>query len=299
MPSLLIRAVVAGAFTLILTAALPPAAHAVPCGSIGTQCCPTGPPCTTGVCDGQNCVACGGSLQPCCDGALCDQGFDCAGGDFDTLIQGQGGAIPDPNSAICVPCGGADQRCCDESGCGDGLTCAPTPCQMYMEGQGGGAGRDLCTKETVDDPFTCQPCGGSGELCCDKTNCDSGFICTSECGQAIVGQGGGAWDCNEGQGGGAGGAPSTCEPCGGLGQSCCEDSTCNTDSLLCGGAFCEACGGLGEQCCSNSSCNDSGSLCLSDTCIGAAPAVGNGGFAMLILLLSGVALFGLRRVTSS
>jgi hypothetical protein len=91
---------------------------------------------------------------------------------------------------------------------------------------------------------------------------------------------------------------SLCIPCGELGEPCCGDldPTCNQENLLCGGDLCEACGAIDQQCCDNNTCPVEG-LCLNGTCRpGAAPAMGGAGIASLVLLLTGIGAFGMRRL---
>lgn len=52
-----------------------------------------------------SCVACGSSLQPCCDMDRCQMGFVCTLG------------------LTCAPCGGTAQLCCPGGGCAPGHSC--------------------------------------------------------------------------------------------------------------------------------------------------------------------------------
>ncbi|WP_394832909.1 hypothetical protein LVJ94_41050 [Pendulispora rubella] len=42
------------------------------CGAPGERCCSTGEACYGGICSEGKCFACGGDLQPCCDGMRCN-----------------------------------------------------------------------------------------------------------------------------------------------------------------------------------------------------------------------------------
>jgi len=77
----------------------------VACGGTGEPCC-AGNTCNSGrICDGGTCVACGGAGQPCCAGDTCNSGKVCVGG-------------------TCEICGGNDQPCCAGGGCNnEGWAC--------------------------------------------------------------------------------------------------------------------------------------------------------------------------------
>jgi len=86
------------------------------CGKIGEACCgDVGCTAPFSLCNGNNqCVACGGLGQPCCEsraggGRFCGEPFAC-----------------DRNSQHCALCGGAGQPCCAGEVCATGHTCNAT-----------------------------------------------------------------------------------------------------------------------------------------------------------------------------
>jgi hypothetical protein len=79
--------------------------------------------------------------QACCEGEVCNEGFDCDVGPGETLDRGSGATV----FSNCLPCGALGIQCCGEGTClGEDLLC-------------GGA--------------LCEACGAIGEQCCEDNTC--------------------------------------------------------------------------------------------------------------------------------
>jgi hypothetical protein len=141
------------------------------------------------VCTGQNCAACGGAGQPCCNGTSCG-----------------GGGCCDNNTGLCLGAGtacgaGANAGTCTNGGCQSGR-CG----RLGEPACPGGIG---CTAPyTFEQNGNCVACGAQDQICCDNGNngryCGAGELCV-----------------NNGNGG-------RCQACGGMGQACCLGRTCAT-----------------------------------------------------------------------
>jgi hypothetical protein len=53
--------------------------------------------------------------------------------------------------------------------------------------------------------------------------------------------------------------------CGSSGKACCSGNTCGS-GMTCSGGLCQSCGGSGQPCCSSSTCKNSGLVCKSGSC---------------------------------
>jgi len=152
-------------------------------------------------------------------------------------------------------CGGPFEAPCGTGGCGagaclDGKLCIPA-------GEAGSQADQVCVAGSF------KKCGGPGDPCCAHSSC-AGAACCS--GQLCVAA---AAECTATLGACLVGGPSraTCgggvEPCGGLGQPCCdtgglrvgaEGDFCVSGRLVCGSLGCAACGATGDPCCEGGWC---------------------------------------------
>jgi hypothetical protein len=115
---------------------------------------PGAPPCPIGATD--VCEPCGGFEEKCCDGQMCDEGFDCNLIDTETIDQGSAAGRNGSALAVCLPCGAIGEPCCDEQTCiGDNLICGGEFCEAC-----GDIGAQCCPNET---------CPGSEGLCISGT----------------------------------------------------------------------------------------------------------------------------------
>jgi hypothetical protein len=113
-------------------------------------------------------------------------------------------------------------------------------------------------------------CGARNEHCCAAATCYGGLSCS---GNSCVCPADCLASCAACQAKGIAGACAICDvcrrndclpPCGGSGQRCCGNSTCDS-GLACVTGACEACGAQGEVCCAGVTC--SGTLaCSSGKC---------------------------------
>jgi hypothetical protein len=112
-------------------------------------------------------------------------------------------------------------------------------------------------------------CGNPGEPCCTANVCNNKGCCVfGQCradGQTCAAMGTGlglAGTCNQGSCATADGTP-----CGKVGQSCCEASSCTSSRVSClaGMTTCSDCGGMNEFCCKIGSAN----VCIEGfSCVG-------------------------------
>jgi hypothetical protein len=252
------------------------------------QCVPSG---ASGSDGSQVCVTggfqhCGAADEPCCEFNSCDNSGCCIGNHCT------------PDGGTCSVYGGV----CSNGGCtGNQIACGSS--SFIYACLDPHLSQWLCTAPftfPVDTGFNiqCHACGRPGEPCCDGQLCAGGGCCAG--GNFCVAQGtscdpyGGV--CNSGycygadgqcapygdvQPAGCGsssqcGAPysignETCGPCGGAGESCCEEYHCGAGYVCNGSSFsvgnCFECGDAGEPCCSGGYCAtgqcrvDAGYLC--------------------------------------
>lgn len=280
----LIRPAIAGLALAMVTLAQQPAAFGTNgCGLLNEPCCQTDPLCEAGaICVTDTCVPCGGLDQFCCLNEMCNSGLTCIF-DLGESAEGKGGGAA-IGPLTCVPCGGYGEPCCDPDSCDPGFVCEPCPDQNETQGGGGGENGIIVCPSGASG--VCEPCGGLEEDCCEGGVCDEGFHCEPLSGETI-------------ERGSGGGVPlQACLPCGALGLECCDGETCLGESLVCGGQLCEACGEIGEQCCANETCPASGGLCVADVCtvVPSAAAMNRKGLILLVVVLTAVAGFWMRRL---
>jgi hypothetical protein len=121
------------------------------------------------------------------------------------------------------------------------------------------------TGATTYDCKRCCQCGGAGQLCCPVNEGFSNQGWT--CGAVATGMQSNL-ACYHGY----------CSACGGLNQSCCNGSICNS-GFTCSGGTCvpqyPICGGSGQPCCSQgqAQCNNSSMTCSYGNCV---PCGGSG-----------------------
>lgn len=272
------------------------------CGARNQTCCAPDNQCDASLlCDGGVCV-CGSADQPCCAGAICNNGFVCAGDACECGSTGQpccgGSACATGNTCgadtLCQPCGNVGDACCGSS-CNTGLVCNGSVCEC------GGAGQPCCAGDTCGVELacagglcasclpTCAGCGGEGQACCTGGVCSVGLLCDGtscsacgadgepccagmlcgnnlECGNAKCRCGGRTQPCCDGT---TCGADLVCKSgkcqCGGKNQPCCDGTKCNTDNLTCVGGNCQ-CGALGQPCCAGDTCNTGLGCGVNHTC---------------------------------
>lgn len=199
------------------------------CGGTNDPCCtdPSKPPCrySSDTCDEGTCKNCGGIYQTCCSGAIkCkDAGYSC---DADSK---------------CTPCGRINDKCCSapQDPCNSSsLSCSEGKCQQcgYIDTpccDGGVCMSGQCINGT------CKNCGNIGNPCCT-----TGPACSF--GQCLNG---------------------TCQQCGYIGKPCCNGNTCKSSNLQCiGGTTCNLCGGQGQSCCPSGNPCQVGNVCSGGTC---------------------------------
>jgi hypothetical protein len=209
-------------------------------------------------------------LSMCAVGALlATQGLVGCGSDGNGSNNGTGGV---KSTGGAVSTGGVTSA----GGSGGGTTTPPgtggstTPRDAGLDGsRDAQQNRDTQNRDTSQNADVA--CGGEGEACCANNTCDNGLTCQGRpgnrsCETAPVLDGGARLD---------GARSDTATACGGDGEPCCADDTCD-DGLTCQGnrtPTCRApavdgggqndapadsapCGGEGEACCSNSTCDD-------------------------------------------
>jgi hypothetical protein len=267
-------------------------------------------------------AACGASGQPCCTGAcggagtcnaslVCDLGGVChaAVGCNNDGIKDAAEACDGPQlgGATCQSQGysGGVLKC---TGCAlDQSACCNDECVVGNTHCLNASTMQTCGNYDAD---TCQEWGGNSS-CASGCNSATGKCnncvpaCANKCGGAPDGCGG---VCSANCGGGTVCLNQACAPCGGSGQLCCPNNTCNAPlacsggacacvpdcSNKCGGApdgcggtcngncgggtvclnqSCAACGGNAQPCCQNSMCN-SPLACNGGTC-GCVPSCSN------------------------
>jgi hypothetical protein len=282
----LARAAAGSLVFLVLSSTQSPTAFAINgCGLLGETCCQTNPQCETGaICIGDTCVSCGGLDEFCCPNGVCESDLTCLA-QFAENVEGRGGGAA-VAPLLCVPCGEAGEPCCGSETCDSGFVCEPCLFET-VPGEGAGAGNGVIPCP-LGSPDVCLPCGGLAQRCCEGETCNEGFDCR------VLGLE------TAGEGSGAGRVSTTCVPCGALDQPCCDQQTCLGDNLICGAELCEECGDIGEQCCPNDTCPGSGGLCTAGVCaaIPAVAAMSGGALIALILTLTAVAAFWMRRTKS-
>ena len=239
------------------------------------------------LCSGGASTACGGDGQVCCADSTCAGSGSCC--------------VVGACVANAATCGGAYGTCTDgacESGGPPNKPCGDDCCDGNPNGNG--ETYDFCTTSgtVCNDANKCSACGGAGQPCCEGIVCDGEACCDQGPNQPTCVASGGACSGADGvcQGGGCNGGtcglvgqaeciwagctgPYTennnniCEPCGGLGQECCDSASgkfCGAPNVCFddgNNKFCEPCGAIGQACCLGDLCPTSGSCNnLSSTC---------------------------------
>jgi hypothetical protein len=233
------------------------------CGADGQACCAdstcagTGSCCVAGACVA-NAASCGDTYGICTDGACLNGGgsMDCGGiganccngnpngsGEaFDFCTTS--GTVCNADTKQCGACGGAGQPCCEGVICSGDACCDQGPnvptCVASGDNCSGGDGT----------------CSGGG---CEGGTC--GLVFQAECNSA--GCTGPYTENNN----------NICEPCGGLGQECCDSAQgkyCGAPNVCFddgNNKTCGACGGIGQPCClgdlcpTSGTCNNANSTC--------------------------------------
>jgi len=132
-------------------------------------------------------------------------------------------------NGCCKRCGAPGEPCCDGNLCEGGGCCDGGEC--VAAGNNCGSGGGVCSGSRCIGPEG--SCGGLGDDYCSGVNCTAPYLYRYS---------------------------STCEPCGGEGEYCCQGSTewCGP-GLECDGSRCSHCGLSGEPCCD-------GSFCVTGSC---------------------------------
>jgi hypothetical protein len=270
------------------------------CGLAGYACCPgdsclAGACCETGscvgpgsdlangdLCSGGAATSCGGDGEVCCANSTCAGAGSCCVAGSCVANAASCGTYGTCTDGACV--GGGNVTC---GGIGDGC-CNGNP-------NGNGEAYDFCTTpgtvcyEVTNNNEICGLCGGVGQPCCEGILCDGDACCDDGPKPPTCVASGGSCSGSDGvcSGGGCLGgtcglvgqvecpsagctAPYTennnnmCEPCGGLGQECCDSENgkfCGSPNVCFDGIdkFCEACGAIGQACCLGDLCPASGS----------------------------------------
>lgn len=186
------------------------------CGGCGgpDSVCTTGEACVMGTCtckQGPTIMMCGQGMNTACSDISKSQA-NCGGCDMPCAPLAMGGQAQSCIASACTACGGEGQTCCDPNqfpvlpnGCAPGLSCGGTA--------GSADAKCVCGEGSTN-------CGdGCADLTTSNANCG---MCGNACagGETCVTAGG----------------MTACEPCGRLGEVCCE----RFGIAVCGGGL--ACG---------------------------------------------------------
>lgn len=194
------------------------------CGGTGLDCCKAYEPgCDAASYCGEDdkCHGCGKADQDCCTDDACNEGLVCR-------LQGAPGV---PAEKLCRPaCGEESEACCQHDGVKN--WCNP--------GQ-------ICDLAASGGP-TCKPCGGHDHYAWyDFEACCPGVLPGQEyCNDEF---GGFDYVCND---------EHLCEPCGEIGQRCCDSGGGCPYPGMCDGYMCvpHPCGRENEMCCDGIFCDD-------------------------------------------
>ena len=200
-------------------------------------------------------ASCGGTLEGCCPGMLCDTGLHCSKVGNCCGVSGFSCNTP---SECCLGLNCTGGKCCSNTGsactkasdCCAGLICDAMNTCNKPTGNCGDVNQMCCTGNmctsgnTCGTDMMCHACGANGQTCCSSTpKCNTGLAC---------------------------GTNGMCGPdCGTAGKPCCTTGTQCQSPLTCNSGTCGTAGGvagtLGNACLPMNMCN-SGLTCISGKC---------------------------------